>query len=66
MWAREGSEGIWSSCVFFETSHRKEDVSSLVSRRQGGDEVTGSTDIAGLAGWIFKLIIRLDRAIHYV
>jgi hypothetical protein len=28
------------------------------------DEVTGSTDIAGLAEWIFELNIVLDIAIH--
>jgi hypothetical protein len=33
MWAREGSQVIGSGWVFFEASHRKEDVSSLFSRR---------------------------------
>jgi hypothetical protein len=43
--------------VFSETSHRKEDGTSSVSRSQGGDEVTGpkdevtgSTDIVELVG----------------
>jgi hypothetical protein len=32
MWAREESEGIGSSYASFERSHRKENVTSLVSR----------------------------------
>jgi hypothetical protein len=71
IWAREGSEGIRSSSAFFERSQRKEDLTSLYLHSQGGDEVTGpkdevigSTDIAGLAGWIVKLSILLDIEIH--
>jgi hypothetical protein len=30
------------------------------------DEVTGSTDIAGFAGWNLKLTIPFDIEIHYV
>jgi hypothetical protein len=32
MWVRGGSEVIGSGSLFFETSHRKEDVSSLFRR----------------------------------
>jgi hypothetical protein len=71
IWAREGSEGIRSSSTFFATPHRKEDLMSLVSLGSGGDEVTGpkdevtgSTDMAGLVGSILNLTIPLEIEIH--
>jgi hypothetical protein len=50
--------------VFFETSSRKDDVWQFISRSLGGDEVNGSREMAGLAGWIFELHIVLDTGIH--
>jgi hypothetical protein len=59
--------------VVFETSHRKEDVSCVVSRVKRGDDLTkskgevkGSIDIAGFAGWVVEFNVLLDREIHYV
>jgi hypothetical protein len=59
--------------VVLEKSHRKQEVSCLVSRIKRGDEVTGekdkvkgSIDIGELAGWIFKVNMPLDIGIHYV
>jgi hypothetical protein len=40
LWAREGSEGIGSGWVFFENSHRKDDLSWVVGRIKRGDDVT--------------------------
>jgi hypothetical protein len=58
--------------VAFEIFDREE-ATSLVSRSQDGnevtgprDELTGSTEIAGLAGWILRLTIFLDIEIYYV